>query len=128
MRQVTEILNAVEEQLAGVAQSDVVVGKPIELGGNTAVPISRVSFGMGGGSGTGTGDGHHGKKGHHRGSGTGTGGGSGGGSHVRPVAVVVFTESGVEVLHVPGKSSRVEKLLDAIPDMVGSIKDKVEGK
>jgi uncharacterized spore protein YtfJ len=114
----------VGERLAETAQSDVVVGTPIELGGVTVVPLSRVSLGLGAGGGTGEGNGA--QRGKHPGS--GTGGGSGGGAKVRPVAVAVFTAEGVEILQIPERKGRLDKLLDQLPPLVEKLSAAVSKK
>jgi uncharacterized spore protein YtfJ len=118
MEHIKEIMNQVGERLAQSAQSDLVVGVPIELGGVTVVPLSRVSLGLGAGGGSGTGESPH--KGRHPG-GTGTGGATGGGAKVRPVAVAVFTADGVEILRIPERKGRLDKLLDQLPPLVEKI-------
>ena len=128
MQGVHDIIEQVTNTLGDIAQSDVVVGSPIEIGGVTLVPLSRVAAGFGGGGGEGTGDaprGQGGKK-DSEGSGTGRGGGSGGGAMVRPVAVVVFGQGGVEVLPIAEKPGKLEKFLDQIPDLIERFK-KLEG-
>lgn len=117
MEQVQEILEEVSGTLADLARSDVVVGSPIEVGKVTVVPICRLAAGFGGGGGEGGGSAMRGSRvGEH--SGKGKGGGSGGGALVRPVAVVVFSETGVEVLPIAERQGKLEKLLDQIPDLI----------
>ncbi|MDH5490358.1 MAG: spore germination protein GerW family protein [Myxococcales bacterium] len=115
MEQVQEIIEQVSATLADIAQSDVVVGQPMEFGEVTVVPISRVAAGFGGASGEGRGEGGSGRRG---GSGTGKGTGTGGGAKVRPVAVIVFSPSGVEILPIDERQSKLERLLERIPEWV----------
>jgi len=117
MQQVMGVLEQVIEQIAQVADSDVVAGEPLELGGVTVVVLSRVSLGLGGGGGQGSGEGTPGKPG-----GQGTGGGAGGGAKVRPVAVVAFAPDGVEILPVPDKPGLLDKLFDKVPDVIDLVK------
>ena len=119
MDQVQEIIGQVTNTLSDIAQSDVVVGTPLEVGNITLVPISRVAAGFGGGGGEGSGDMSNGKK---QSASSGTGGGSGGGAVVRPVAVAVFGDDGVEVLPIAEKPGKLEKLIDSIPDLVDRLK------
>ncbi len=123
MGPVSELLDVVTGRLTDVAQSDIVVGDPVELGGLTFVPLSRISLGFGGGGGQGEGEGQgpHGKKKDGRsvqGRGRGSGGGSGGGAKVRPVAVVVFGPEGVEVLPIDEKRGALERIFDKVPDLI----------
>ena len=115
MQQVEQIIGQVTATLSDVASSDVVVGAPLEIGSVTAVPISRVMTGFVGAGGEGGGQDKE-TKGLR--AGNGGGGGSGGGAVVRPVAVIVFTKNGVEVLPVAEKQGKLEKLLDQLPALI----------
>ncbi len=117
MKHVEEILQAVSEELSGVATGDAVVGSPIALGAVTIYPISMVSLGMGGGGGEGETQGEAGGKGEK-----GVGGGSGGGARACPVAVLAVTAEGVKVLPLPQRKGSVEKLLEKLPDLIGRVK------
>jgi len=122
MEHIQNLVEALSDKLTGVAQSDVVVGDPIELDGVTVVPLSRVSVGFGGGGGEGEGEmpGNPGKSGKKSkgGKGKGTGGGSGGGAKVRPVGVLVFTDDGVEVQAIKEKQGLLDKIFDKVPDII----------
>lgn len=128
MDHVEGILSLLGERFETFSKSDVVVGSPIELGSATVVPLSRVSVGMGAGGGVGEGrpDGKHGKHGKH-GPGKGKGGGGGGGAKVRPVAVAVFTADGVEVLPIPNRRGKLDKLLDNLPELIERVKKIKDG-
>jgi uncharacterized spore protein YtfJ len=126
MQHVEQVIEQVSQTLADIAQSDVVVGTPIEVGSVTVVPISRVAAGFGGGGGSGEGDAPAGGK-HTEGSGKGEGGGSGGGAVVRPVAVAVFGPEGVQILPIAERLGKLEKLLDQLPHLVERFKKSAEG-
>lgn len=120
MKQVEDIIEHVTTTLGDIAQSDVVVGTPLEVGSVTVVPISRISAGFGGAGGEG-GGGAEGSKGSGKKAtdhGGGRGSGSGGAAVVRPIAVVVLTPDRVEVLPVPEKPGKLEKLIDQVPSLV----------
>jgi uncharacterized spore protein YtfJ len=125
MEQVNELFEIVSRQLGAVAQSDVVVGTPVKLGAWTVVPVSRITIGLGAGGGTGDGDmqhHHHGKK-PCSGQGQGTGGGGGGGGRVRPVAVLVLGPDGVEVLPIPNKTGKLDRLMDKLPEWIDRMRE-----
>ena len=44
MEQIKELMQLVGSKLDGVADSNAVIGEPIELGGATLVPISRLGW------------------------------------------------------------------------------------
>lgn len=80
-----------------------VVGDPINVDGNTLIPLVSVGFGFG----VGGGEGETPTK--------GTGGGTGGGGGVKPVAVVVINEHGVSVEPIKsGTASVLEKVAETV--------------
>ena len=119
MEDVVELLEEMVQILSDAAQSEVVVGKQVELGAAKIIPLSRVSIGFGGGGGEGDQQFGHGKvkKDKHRG-GKGIGAGGGGGAKVRPVGVIVFTEDDVRVEGIPDKKGTFDKIFDKIPDII----------
>ncbi|MDX9721565.1 MAG: spore germination protein GerW family protein [Myxococcota bacterium] len=125
MQNIVEMLGLAGEELSSMAKSEIVVGEPIELEGNTIVPISRIGFGLGCGAGAGRGAlTEREARRHHRkdAKGQGSGGGAGGGVTVRPVAVIVFAPDGVQILTVEEKPGPFAALLEQIPDFVGKLK------
>lgn len=123
MVNVEEILEAVGEQLGGVAHGDAVVGSPVKLGTATVYPISLVSLGLGGGGGEGEeGPSDKGK------AQAGAGHGGGGGVKARPVAVLVFQGDEVNILPIPSKAGPVERFLERLPDLIEKFKEKGIGK
>lgn len=120
MKQVEEIIDRVTTTLGEVAQSDVVVGTPMEIGDVTVVPVCRISVGFGGAGGEGSGGADAKSKKTQQGAGRGSG--SAGAAVVRPVAVIVLTADRVDVLTVPEKPGRLEKLIDHIPTLAERLK------
>ena len=126
MEAIQNMVNQVSEQIAELADSDLVVGEAIEAGDVTLVPLSRVSLGFGAGGGQGSGDMeqlHAHKKGKGpqspiKGQGSGAGGGGFGSGKVRPVAVIIFDAEGVRVEKVEGKPSLLDKLFEKIPELI----------
>lgn len=127
MEQVQQIIQQVSNTLSDVAQSDVVVSAPMQLGEITLVAISRVAVGFGGAGGEGEGERSRQRAKDPQGSGTGQGGGSGGGAIVRPVAVVVFTEDGVKVLPIAEREGKLEKLFDQVPALIERFQKRGDG-
>ena len=74
-----EIIGKLMEELRGIAKTETIVGKEIQVGEVTVIPVSRISLGLGAGGGQGTED----KKGHE-------GGGGGGGVTVAPIAFIAI--------------------------------------
>jgi uncharacterized spore protein YtfJ len=129
MQSIEKLVEEITKQLGEIAQSDIVVGQPVAVGGVTAVPISRISVGFGGGGGQGEGNPHDHKHAADKDKsrrGKGIGGGSGGGAKVRPMAVAVFSDAGVEILPIGEKKGKLEALLERIPDWVEQFKKKAD--
>lgn len=128
IEEVQELFGLVSTKISDLGKSDLVVGEPIEVDGNTIVPLSRVSVGFGGGGGEGEGEGMHpqphkrfgGKKANVKGK--GAGGGAGGGGKVRPVAVIVFTKDDVTVEPIPDKKGVFDKIFDKVPDVIDLVR------
>jgi uncharacterized spore protein YtfJ len=122
MEQVADVFGLVSSRLKSVADTKAVVGEPIELAGATIVPISRVSVGFGGGGGLGEGESQQPKGDAKPGKGKGSGAVTGGGGKIRPVAVAVFTEGGVEILPIADPKGKLDKLVDKIPEWIEQLR------
>jgi uncharacterized spore protein YtfJ len=120
MEEIAKALEEVGNQLGEIASGDAVVGSPIQLGSVTVHPISRISVGMGGGGGEGEDTPRDAKNPDGRES--GVGGGVGGGVKARPVALLVFSQDGVNVLPIPDKKGKLDILFEKIPELVERFK------
>ena len=96
------------EKLRFITQAETVIGKPIQAGESTVVPVSRVSVGFGLG-------GHQGK---------GDTSASGGGASVEPVAFLVIKGEDVRVMPISKDSSLMSKVMDIVPDVVNQFSKK----
>ncbi len=94
------------EKLRWIAQAETVVGKPIQAGSATIIPVSRVSLGFALG-------GHASK---------GDSSASGGGATVDPVAFLVINGEDVRILPIQKDNSLVSKVADLVPDIVSAFK------
>lgn len=95
------------EKLRWIAQAETVVGKPVQSGDVTIIPVSRVSLGFGLG-----------------GKSEKVVAGTGGGAQVDPVAFLVVQGEDVRVLPVHKDSSMMQKVYELIPDVVSSVVSK----
>ena len=118
MEDIELFIDEIGDHLSGLAKSDLVVGAPTALGRVTIVSLSHVGLGFGGGGGGGEEPGNA-----RRPKSTGGGQGTGGGGRVRPVAVAVFKEDGVEIVKVPHKQSSLSRLLEKLPELIDKLKD-----
>lgn len=126
MDPVMALFDEFTSKLAGMSDSNVVVGQPIVLGETTVVPLSRVRVGLGGGGAEGEGDVRDHGKHKGQGAGKGVGQGVGGGAKVRPVAVAVFGPHGVKIVPIPGPRGALDRALDKLPDLVDAVKAAVD--
>lgn len=110
MSSINENLDNLFGKMESFISSKTVVGEPISVGKTTIVPLVDVSFGVGAGSSERTGDKNS------------SGGGAGFGAKIKPTAVMVIGEHGVQLVNVDNQSG-LGKLIDLVPGIV----DKVEG-
>ncbi|MDR1759236.1 MAG: sporulation protein [Fibrobacter sp.] len=94
------------EKLRWIAQAETVIGKPIQAGSATVIPVSRVSLGFGIGGRTNKGESSA----------------SGGGASVDPVAFLVINGEDVRIVPIQKDNSIVAKVADLVPDIVSSFK------
>jgi len=123
--EIQKVLEAMTDKLTDVANGDAVMGTPIKLGDTTIIPVSRMSVSFGAGGGEGEGDVPKTAK-TPAGSGAGVGYGGGGGAKVRPVAVIVISSEGVNVMPVPDRKGKLDALLEKIPEFIEQIQKKLE--
>ncbi len=115
MEHVESLLKTALGEIERLLSTKTVVGDPIEVRGNTVVPLVAVGFGFGGGGGSG----EEAKSTAAKGMGSGTGGGGG----VRPVAVVIVDKDGVaRVEAIRGSATVVEKVGEAVVKVMQSRK------
>jgi uncharacterized spore protein YtfJ len=98
--------NTLLEKMKAIAQTETVIGKPIQIDSTTLIPVSRVSigFGMGGVSGK---------------SQTG---GSGGGLTVEPIAFIVIQGESARILSLTRDKDLLGKAMELVPEVVSLFK------
>jgi uncharacterized spore protein YtfJ len=113
MDHVESLLKATLAEVERLLSTRTVVGEPINIEGQTIIPLVAVGFGFGAGGGSG--------KDQKTTSVEGLGAGSGAGGGVKPVAVIIVNKDGVRLESVRrGAATMVEKVGEA----VGRIMDK----
>jgi len=104
---VNEMIQSMLEELRHIADTEVHVGKPLQIGDTHVIPVSRLSLGFGAG-GFGAEDRQH--------------RGAGGGVSVEPVAFLVIRQDQAQLLHMNSPNTPVGKLLDIMPDVIKEVK------
>jgi uncharacterized spore protein YtfJ len=110
------LLKELVEDMRQVAKTETVIGEPIEVAGNTIIPVSRITMGFGGGTGHGEG----GDETKHA-TGEGEGGGGGGAIRVDPAAFIIIKEGKVEVQAVPAKRGALDELFEHMPEVLEKV-------
>ncbi|MFW6135021.1 MAG: GerW family sporulation protein [Elusimicrobiota bacterium] len=110
-------LGSLFEKLQEFLTSRTIIGKEIQVGDTTLIPVIELTFGMGSGSSGGMDE----KK--QQGSGEGVGFGA----KARPSAVIVIQKGQVELLPL-GKPGALEKIMEKIPDIMDRIPKTEETK
>ncbi|HCQ05007.1 MAG TPA: sporulation protein YtfJ [Candidatus Latescibacteria bacterium] len=114
MIEVEQLVKTTLAELKQLANTQSVVGEPIQAGNATIIPLVKLGFGFGAGGGSGSKAGDN-----------GTSGGTGAGAGIKPVAVLIITDEGVRLESIPDKagsdgasggggSSTADKVLDLL--------------
>lgn len=110
----SEIIGKLMEELRTVARTETIMGKEIQVGEVTLIPVSRISLGVGAGGGQGSDN----KK-------TGEGGGGGGGVMVTPIAFIAI-KAGEISFHGIKRGGVFEGLFEQLPELTEKILAKVQ--
>lgn len=114
----SELMRSTIESVRAVADANTIVGTPIKTGDVTLIPVSRMSFGVGGGGGDFT------IKNQKPGADNSFGGGSAASAKLEPVAFLVVRGDSVRLLPVaPPPATTVDRVIETVPEVV----DKVTG-
>lgn len=115
-----ELMKITMEHIKAMADANTIVGAPIQAEGVTLIPVSRMSFGMGGG-----GTEFSTKSGAPK---DGFGGGSAASAKLEPVAFLVVREDGsVKLLPVaPPPATTVDRVIETVPEVVDKVTEFIE--
>lgn len=113
----SELMATTIEKVQTMADANTIIGTPIQVDGITMIPISRMSFGVGGG-----GTEFSTKK--QTGPDCSFGGGSGASAKLEPVAFLIVKDGNVKLLPVaPPPATTMDRVIETVPEVV----DKVTG-
>ena len=112
----SDLIATTIQQVRTMADANTIIGNPIHADGITMIPVSRMSFGVGGG-----GTEFSTKKTSPDQS---FGGGSGASAKLEPVAFLIVKDGSVKLLPVaPPPATTVDRVIETVPEVV----DKVTG-
>jgi uncharacterized spore protein YtfJ len=112
---VQDMLRQLSEDLKGLAKTETIFGEPMDIQGNTVIPVCRMSIGYGGGGGEGEG-GTEKKTG-----GKGVGAGGGAWAKIDPSALIIAKDGELSVVGIKAKTGKLEALIEMIPETIEKI-------
>jgi uncharacterized spore protein YtfJ len=112
---IDSLVKTILSEIKQVIQNETVVGKPIQAGAVTLIPVSRISIGFGAGGGR-TGQKH------------GEAEGTGGGLSVEPVAFLAVQDKKVDLIPIKAEGSELARIINLIPGVAEKIKDVLDKK
>lgn len=104
---IAENMGTLFEEMRNFFTTETVIGKPIEVGNITLIPVIGVSFGAG--------NGINAKK-DEKGN-DGQAGGAGAGGKISPTAIIVINNGDVSVLPLSGRNT-MDKVAELIPQII----------
>ena len=113
---VQDVLKQMAEDIKRFTKTETIFGDPIEVQGNTIIPICKVAIGYGGGGGEGEGPAEA------KLTGKGAGAGGGAGLKIEPAALIVAKDGKISIVPIGGRESKVGSLLEKIPDVFERMK------
>ncbi|MCK4716414.1 MAG: sporulation protein [Candidatus Marinimicrobia bacterium] len=100
---VENLIDTLLGKLKDLVDSETVIGKPIQAGKSTVIPVTKISFGFAAGGGKSKDD---------KDRGTGTGGGA----IIEPVAIIIIEDDNVRVQSLKDRS--LAKVIDMVPGIL----------
>ncbi len=110
-----DILKTALDQIQYIAKTETIIGDPIEVGGITLIPVSKVSIGFAAGGNSVE------KK-------SGAGAGTGGGVQVTPVALISVSGEKVHIHPLEKSDSGLGKIFSLAPDIIKKVSKFVDKK
>ncbi len=107
------IMDVTMDKMRAMVDADTIIGTPLQAGGITLIPVSRVSFGLA------TGGSDFPSR-----NGTGLfGGGGGAGVSIAPVAFIAINGGDVKMLPIYNDLGAAEKAINMAPELLDKVKD-----
>lgn len=124
---ISDLMATTMEKIRDMMDANTVVGKPIEAGGVTVIPVSKISLGYGSGGSD------FAQKNQKPDKSNAFGGGAGMGVSITPVSFLIIKDGNVRVVSVEQPApTAVERVIDMVPDVVDKVgtvvSNKISGK
>ncbi len=110
------ILGTTIEKVRDLVDVSTIIGDPIEAGGVTIIPVSKVTYGFAsGGSDLPT-----------KSNAELFGGGGGAGITITPIAFLIVNHGEVSIKHIAAEGGQAERIIGMVPDVVDKVSGAVE--
>jgi sporulation protein YtfJ len=110
------ILGTAIEKIKELVDVSTIIGNPIEAGGVTIIPVSKVTYGFASG-----GSDFPSKTNQEL-----FGGGGGAGITINPVAFIVINNGDVTIKHITVEENSAERIIGMVPDIVDKVSEVVK--
>ena len=118
---IDDLMSTTMQKLREIADVNTIVGKPIQAGNVTIIPISRLTVGFASGGSDFV------SKNQKPEADNSFGGGSGAGMNLSPVAFLIVKGDTVKLMHVaPPAATTVDRVVEMVPEVVDKVTDFIE--
>ena len=118
---IDDLMSTTMQKLREIADVNTIVGKPIQAGNVTIIPISRLTVGFASGGSDFV------SKNQKPEADNSFGGGSGAGMNLSPVAVLTVNGDTVKLMTVaPPAATTVDRVVEMVPEVVDKVTDFIE--
>ena len=118
---IDELMSTTMQKLREIADVNTIVGKPIQAGNVTIIPISRLTVGFASGGSDFV------SKNQKPEADNSFGGGSGAGMNLSPVAFLIVKGDTVRLMPVaPSAATTVDRVVEMVPEVVDKVTDFIE--
>lgn len=108
------IMDITMDKLRAMVDADTIIGNPINAGGFTLIPVSKISFGVAsGGSDFAS----------SKTQNSLFGGGGGAGVSINPIAFIAINGDNVKMLPIYNEPSSVERAIAMAPELIEKVKE-----
>ena len=110
------ILGTTIEKVRDLVDVSTIIGDPIEAGGVTIIPVSKVTYGFASG----------GSDFPSKSSAELFGGGGGAGITITPIAFLIVNKGEVTIKHIVAEGTQAERIVGMVPDVIDKLSGAVE--